>query len=354
MHYIRISDNIIGFNARISLFRNQECHMIIEPADCSASAASCISSLEKGLSELLKHDEISGFRPVFKRWFLSDIHAQKKLIDGNDGVPASYIQQPSLNGSKAVLWVWLMNEVSDRYGYRFRGNMLSEKDGSYLQMKEILEDYSEGLAGEDMTLAQNCARTWIYVRDVDVNYSGIVKARRELFDGWDLTAGTHYIASTGINGLNENPANLVCMDAYSVTGLKPEEVQYLHALEHLSPTHIYGVTFERGTALHLEDRTQVLISGTASIDRDGMIVAPGDIEKQTERTFVNIGALLEEAGAAFDDIAQMIVYIRDTADYRIVKEYLDNRYPDIPKVITLAPVCRPGWLVEVECIAYVK
>lgn len=353
MHYINRSDKTIGYNAQISVFSNKECHIMIEPSDTRSSAVSCISSLEGGLEDLLKSDELSGFRPVFKRWFMSDIHAQRGLISGNNETPTSYIQQPPLNGSKAVLWVWLMNEVSNRYEYQFGGNMLSEREGPYQQMKEILEDYAGTLAAQGMTLAENCARTWIYVRDVDVNYAGMVKARRELFSDWGLTADTHYLASTGINGLNAVSSDLVCVDAYAVKGLKQEEVQYLHALENLSPTHFYGVTFERGTALHLEDRTQILISGTASIDKNGNILYPGDIEKQTERTFVNIEALLKEAGASSEDIAQMIVYIRDVADYQAVKEYLDKNFPNLPKVMTLAPVCRPGWLVEAECIAYI-
>ena len=29
----------------------------------------------------------------------------------------------------------------------------------------------------------------------------------------------------------------------------------------------------------------------------------------------------------------------------------NHRFPDIPKVIVLAPVCRPGWLIEMECMA---
>ena len=31
-----------------------------------------------------------------------------------------------------------------------------------------------------------------------------------------------------------------------------------------------------------------------------------------------------------------------------------RRWPDIPAVITLAPVCRPEWLVEMECVAVTK
>jgi enamine deaminase RidA (YjgF/YER057c/UK114 family) len=259
-----------------------------------------------------------------------------------------------MNGSKAVLWVWLMKDVSDRYTYSFKGNLISGKEDSYGQMREIFEDYSESLKEKGLNVAEHCARTWIYVRDVDVNYAGIVKARRELFDDWGLKADTHYLASTGINGLTQDHRNLVSMDTYTVTGLKQSDIQYLHALENLSPTHIYGVTFERGTALHFEDRTQVLISGTASIDKEGQIVAPGDIIRQTERTFENIKALLAEAGAGFESMAQMIVYIRDTADYRKVESYISEHFPNVPKVITWAPVCRPGWLVEVECVAYIK
>ena len=53
------------------------------------------------------------------------------------------------------------------------------------------------------------------------------------------------------------------------------------------------------------------------------------------------------------DILQAITYLRDPADYAVVKRYLDIAYPDMPRLIVLAPVCRPGWLIETECIAVV-
>ena len=51
-----------------------------------------------------------------------------------------------------------------------------------------------------------------------------------------------------------------------------------------------------------------------------------------------------------DDIGQMLVYLRDAADYAVVREMFDQRFPEMPKVILLAPVCRPGWLIEMECM----
>lgn len=121
--------------------------------------------------------------------------------------------------------------------------------------------------------------------------------------------------------------------------------------EYLNPTYEYGVTFERGTAVEYGDRKHIFISGTASIDNRGEVVYPGNIAGQTRRMLLNIEALLKEAGSSLADLAQMIVYLRDIADYPIVRDLMEQQFPDVPKVIVLAPVCRPGWLIETECIA---
>ena len=99
------------------------------------------------------------------------------------------------------------------------------------------------------------------------------------------------------------------------------------------------------------DRAHVLISGTASINNKGEVIHVGDIVKQTERMWENVGKLLEEGGTTFDDVAQIIVYLRDISDYPMVKAMFDRKFPDTPRVFTLAPVCRPTWLIEMECTA---
>ena len=189
------------------------------------------------------------------------------------------------------------------------------------------------------------------MQNVDVNYAGVVKARRELFVTQGLTEQTHYIASTGIEGRHADPEVCVQMDAYAVEGLRPEQIQQLYAPTHLNPTYEYGVTFERGTAIHYPDRTHILISGTASIDNQGAILYEGDVIRQAERMMENISALLAEAGATAADITQAITYLRDPADYAVVSRYFTTHYPHLPQLIVLAPVCRPGWLIETECWA---
>jgi enamine deaminase RidA (YjgF/YER057c/UK114 family) len=201
------------------------------------------------------------------------------------------------------------------------------------------------------SLAENCIRTWIYVQNVDVNYAGIVKARNEVFVEQNLTDKTHFIASTGIAGRHSHPEVLVQLDAYAVGGLRKEQIHYLYAPTHLNPTYEYGVSFERGTYVDYGDRRQVFISGTASINNKGEVMYPGDIRKQTLRMWENVEVLLSEAECSFEHVGHLLVYLRDAADYIVVREMFEERFPNIPKIYLLAPVCRSGWLIEMECMA---
>ena len=229
--------------------------------------------------------------------------------------------------------------------------MYEHKGDSAQQTESLLTQYEETLRNFNATLADNCIRTWFFVRDVDTQYAGMVKARKANFAKQGLTEQTHYISSTGIGGLPSDTRALVQMETYALTGFQPEQQRYLYAPTHLNPTYEYGVTFERGTVMEYGDRAHVFISGTASINNKGEVVHTGHIMKQTERMWENVGKLLEEAETSFDDVAQIIIYLRDTSDYLMVKDMFDRRFPDIPKIITLAPVCRPAWLIEMECIA---
>ena len=77
----------------------------------------------------------------------------------------------------------------------------------------------------------------------------------------------------------------------------------------------------------------------------------GDVVMQTKRMWENVETLLAEAGMTMNDAAQLIVYLRDGADFEVVSEIFSKKYPHVPTVFTLAPVCRPSWLIEMECIA---
>lgn len=306
----------------------------------------------------------AGDRPtaVMKRYFLSDATNQQPVMGEEPGVSVSYIQQPPLDGSKVALWIYLQRGmtqscqrgtvVTEHNGYRhlWKMGMISPEGTSYTQTERVLVDYTETLADLGATLADNCVRTWFFVRDVDTQYSGMVKARMANFISEGLTPETHYIASTGIQGLPADTKAIIQLGAYAITGFDPSQQRYLYALTHLNRTIEYGVTFERGTVMEYGDRAHAFISGTASIDAKGQVVHVGDVVRQTERMWENVEALLTEAEMTMADCAQIVVYLRDVADYDVVSRMFGERYPGVPTVFTLAPVCRPTWLIEMECI----
>jgi len=243
--------------------------------------------------------------------------------------------------------------VCESNGYRhiWRMGFTCVEGDSAQQTDSILNEYEHMLGKFGATLADNCIRTWFFVRDVDTQYAGLVRARRENFVREGLTQKTHYIASTGIGGSPAETKALVQMGTYALMGFKPQQQRYLYAKTHLNPTYEYGVTFERGTRLEYGDRTHIFISGTASINNRGEVMHVGNIRMQVLRMWENVEMLLKEGGMNYSDVMHLVVYLRDTGDYELVCEMFRKRFPDIPTVFSLAPVCRPTWLVEMECIA---
>lgn len=326
-----------------------------------------MEEIQKAYSQLLQ--KYSDAKVVMRRYLLSDIANQAPILqaqlqrEGNDMGAVSMIGQSPLDGTKIALWVYMTEglevttsenlSITSHNGYQhfWSTNWQSTTGGSNTQTREILEGYEAQLRHTDLNLADNCLRTWFFIRDVDTNYKGMVEARCNNFTMQHLTPDTHYIASTGIGGQPIITQSRVQMDAYAAQGLRPEQQRYLYAPTHLNPTYQYGVTFERGTAIQYGDRRHLLISGTASINNRGEVIHLGDVKAQAARMLENIETLLNEGGATLDDIVQSIVYLRDVADYEVVNQYLNERLPNTPRVITLAPVCRPAWLIEMECIA---
>lgn len=316
----------------------------------------------------LRAEKLGNANPVFKRFFLSDASNQSdELMNYELESPdcaLSIIQQAPLNGTKIALWVYLMTHVQTKalptglyeathgsFRHLWMGGANNLAKDSERQTRLLLNDYVMQLIREGCSLADNCIRTWFFVNDVDLNYQGVVKARNEVFITQNLTDQTHFIASTGIGGRQADAHVLSQMDAYAIDGIKKEQVHYLYAASHLNRTSDYGVSFERGTYIDYGDRRHVFISGTASINNKGEIMHRGDVVAQCHRMWENVEALLAEAGCTFDDAAQMVVYLRDPADYEVVRRLYEERFPGKPWLIVNAKVCRPGWLIEMETMA---
>ena len=355
--------------ADVSCFDNgtevKEYHVVIHVTKKRLTFPKQLDAIIGAYNQLIE-GPLSGAHAVFKRYFLSDAanQADEVIVSDVTDCAKSIIQQPPLDGTKIALWVWLMTgvqtgmtesglyEVSHgQFRHLWNGSAHNMAANSEYQTRLLFNEYNMQLLQEDCTLEANCIRTWLFVNDVDLNYGGVVRARNQFFFTQGLTIHTHFIASTGIGGRQQDPNVLTQMDNYAIAGIQKDQIHYLYAPTHLNRTSDYGVSFERGTSVDYADRKHVFISGTASINNKGEVMYPKDVENQTRRMWDNVEALLAEAECTYDDVPMLIVYLRDVADYDLVRSLFAERFPEKPLVIVHAPVCRTGWLVEMECMA---
>ena len=358
-------------NARAEIFcfdngtEVREYHTMIHVSQTELTFSKQLEAVQNAYNQLIE-THLPGTQAVFKRYFLSDAANQQDEVIVSDVTDCakSIIQQPPLDGTKIALWCYLMTGVQTgltnaglytvshgQFKHLWNGSAHNLAANSEYQTRLLFNEYNLQLLEEGCTLEANCIRTWLFVNDIDLNYGGVVRARNQVFFTQGLTVNTHFIASTGIGGRQSDPNVLCQMDNYAIEGIQKEQIHYLYAPTHLNRTSDYGVSFERGTYIDYADRRHVIISGTASINNKGEVIYAKDIVKQTQRMWDNVEALLNEAECNYDDVCEMIVYLRDLADYQIVSELYKKRFPGKPYVIIHAPVCRPGWLVEMECMA---
>jgi enamine deaminase RidA (YjgF/YER057c/UK114 family) len=383
MAYLTVDCGPLPASVSVSHFQGRsgvdEYHLIVRPLDHGSIDAhlGLVSSAYRNALDALGLDPRTA---VLRRFFCSDLPNQVAALEAhpfsnpcNTAQPCavSWAGQPPIPPVKVALWAYHISDpagaldatqddtsLTVRRGelshYWTTGITYPSADTPYDQTRGAFEKYEAFLRSRRLSLADHVIRTWLFVQDIDANYRGMAAARREFFAERGLTPDTHFIASTGVGGVCADLAAKVTMDAYAISGLRPQQIEFLAAPQYLSPTHIYGVTFERGVSVAYQDRKHIIISGTASIDRDGKILHPGDVSRQLDRTLENVEALLAQAGAAFEDVCAFIVYVRDPSDFVLAWREMRQRFGDAPMEVIVAPVCRPGWLVEVECEAIVS
>lgn len=338
-----------------------------------------IARIEQSYENARREFGLSPESAIFRRIFVSDVINQSALVRNSalarqtpeNPTAISLVQQPPLPFAKLALLAYHVEGERKLTKRRLSAHdLLVERNGrrhlwttglcagedragpsSFAQTRLVLGDLIVALARESASLRDNCVRTWLYIKDIDVFYRGMVDGRGEIFAEEGLTRDTHYFASTGIEGACAHRYDLVALDAYSNLDLEPAQVSYLKDLDRLCATQDYGVHFERGTKIAYDDRAHLFLSGTASIDGGGRVVHEGDVLRQLDRTLQNIEALLGAGGASLPDLKHLIVYLRDPADYARVEAALARELPGVPCVIVQAAVCRPQWLVEIEGLA---
>ncbi|HVG94227.1 MAG TPA: RidA family protein [Planctomycetota bacterium] len=143
----------------------------------------------------------------------------------------------------------------------------------------------------------------------------------------------------------------------------PAQVERTPITSHdvLNEAYAYALpsSFSRGVKVTLQPGQRILwLSGTASIDDQGVTVLAGDFRAQLWRTYRNLTQLLKSEGATWHDVVRTTCYLRD----------IERDYDDVNRVRTLffrclqvdplpastgiqARLCRSDLLIEIELFA---
>ncbi len=97
------------------------------------------------------------------------------------------------------------------------------------------------------------------------------------------------------------------------------------------------------------------LSGQIALDPVTGELVPGDVVAQAERVMQNLGAVLDAAGARFDDVVRCTIFLVDLADFAKVNEVYGRRFPHHPPAratVQVAALPR-GARVEIDAVAVV-
>jgi 2-iminobutanoate/2-iminopropanoate deaminase len=113
--------------------------------------------------------------------------------------------------------------------------------------------------------------------------------------------------------------------------------------------------FSQGVVAPAQGR-MVFISGMTARDNDGLVVGPGDIDKQTRQVCENLKRAMGAAGGTLDDIVRVDVFVRNIehfdAIHRVRREYFSAPAP-ASTMLEVSKMVSPEMLIEINAIAMV-
>lgn len=101
----------------------------------------------------------------------------------------------------------------------------------------------------------------------------------------------------------------------------------------------------------------VAIAGQVALDANAELVGPGDAAAQARQVFANLDACLKAAGATFDQVVKLGIYVTDLAVLPAIRtardEYVDTANPPASTAVQVVALFRPDVLLEIEAFAIV-
>jgi enamine deaminase RidA (YjgF/YER057c/UK114 family) len=106
--------------------------------------------------------------------------------------------------------------------------------------------------------------------------------------------------------------------------------------------------------LAVQARRLLFIAGQTASDKSGKIVGKNDIEAQAHQVFKNLGAVLKEGGATFENLVMTTTYITDIKyreGYNRVRTQYYRKTPPTSTLVVIKGLARKEYLLEISGIA---
>jgi len=109
----------------------------------------------------------------------------------------------------------------------------------------------------------------------------------------------------------------------------------------------------------VEARRFLIIAGQVAIDKKGKVVGKGDLERQFNQVYANLGAVLKAAGATFQNVVQFTTFLVNSRDIPAFGKARNTLYKKIfPRgdyppntLLVIDRLFMEDLLLEVEAIA---
>jgi enamine deaminase RidA (YjgF/YER057c/UK114 family) len=101
----------------------------------------------------------------------------------------------------------------------------------------------------------------------------------------------------------------------------------------------------------------VYIAGQVARDKDEKLVGKGDLKAQTTQVFENLKTALTAAGATFDDVVKINIFVKDykpemVPTLREVRDvYINKNSPPASTLVGVTSLAQEDYLIEIEVVA---
>lgn len=393
----QVIDESSDFTIFKKIVGSKHAFITVSVTNPEAEQKQLIEAIYSKLSQILKEEEL---HVVLERLFgcISD-HAEMLSIRKNvlqregmdDNQPVTYIQGQPIWGSGLagiqIRAVRLQNPddkvrtifddgVACGRGWQYDGTsyillqnmhgfLPDSDDNSREAQTARMFEKANRLLHEQGATYRDVARTWIYLDDVLDWYDSFNVVRTGLYKKYGLIQDgseehpeiddLYLPASTGIRG--SNPAQSSgTMDVLAIVRKTSSELEIEpNTGTKQKSAFRYGSAFARAMNLREPGCTQILVSGTASIDDQGESIFLGNAREQIRKTIEVVAGLVSREGATLQDICKATAFFKNEKDIDVYREVIaEFGLENMPAVCVVADVCRDELLFELDAVAVIE